>query len=140
MTLYADVRAALRTVLLTVAGLPVERAWEAHEYTPIPGTSFLRDTLLPGFAERVSLGPFGRVRHHSLYQVDLMVPNRKGTVADAVADLVVAAFWPGLQMTYGGQVVTIRTSSRLSGLVSADGVWRQIPVSIDALTHTLNPA
>jgi hypothetical protein len=69
-----------------------------------------------------------------------MVPNRAGTVPDAAADDVVAAFWPGLQLTSGGRVVTVRSASRSAALVSEDGAWRQVPVTVDLFTHTLNPA
>lgn len=140
MSLYGDVRSALRAKLATVVTLPPSRAFEARVYEPELGTAWVRDTLLPGPAARLALGPLARVRHFALYQIDVFVPARQGTAADSAADDIVAAFWPGLILTTGTQVLTVQTASRAAARTSEDGAWRQLPVTIDLMTHTTNPA
>lgn len=141
MSLYADVRAALRTTLLTVAGIPPveQRAWEGRDFTPTAGTAWMRDTLLPAGADRLSVGPYARVRHIAIYQVDLFVPALRGTEGDGPADAIIAAFWPGLLLSYNGQTVLVRSASR-GPAITTDAAWRQLPMSITVEMDTTNPA
>lgn len=141
MSLYRDTRAALRSALLAVPGLPPEaqRAWEGRDFTPTAGTPWLRDTMLPASADRLSVGPLARVRHTAIYQIDLFVPALRGTEYDGPADAIVAALWPGLLLTYNGQTVLVRRASRAPA-ITADAAWRQLPISITVEMDTTNPA
>lgn len=141
MSLYSDLRGALRTRLLTVSGIPdaPQRAWEGRDFTPTAGTAWLRDTVLPAGADRVSVGPYARVRHLALYQVDLFVPALRGTEGDGPADAIIAAFWPGLVLSYNGQTVLVRSATR-GPAITTDAAWRQLPMSIAVEMDTTNPA
>jgi hypothetical protein len=136
---YADVRAALRTKLLTVAGLPEDRAWEAREYKPQADRPYVRETLIPGGASRQTISNPARVLTTALYQVDVMlVDDGTGTTGDAIADAIVNAFWPGLELSYNGQRVLIRTAHR--GPTQDNPPHRQLPVTVFLEMRTLTPS
>lgn len=136
---YGAVRLALRARLATLTVLAtLPRAWEGHDFTRPTGQAWLGETLLPGPAERIALGnPGARVRNFASYQMSLFVPFTRQTRDDTLRDQLVTHFWPGLQLTHSGQVITIRRTSPAAPVPEAG--WRQLPVTIAVEFDTRNP-
>jgi hypothetical protein len=101
---------ALRTVLLTVSGLPAQRMWQNQRAEPTPTASSVEDEILLWDTRARELGSASNgawARSDVLYRVKVRVP--KGTDAHVLFALVVAigdAFRTAT-MSIDGQTVTV---------------------------------
>tara|TARA_R110000868_G_scaffold402166_1_gene678280 strand:- start:341 stop:772 length:432 start_codon:yes stop_codon:yes gene_type:complete len=137
-TSFLDISAALSVNLNTYAvANSVAVAWENAQYSPVTGTKYLRETLLPTETLQVELGTAGIDETLGIYQVDAFTPSAsnlgKGEaimLADGIAD----QFKRGSVLTYNGVNVRIRSVSRGTGAI--DGSWFIIPVFIAFKSYT----
>lgn len=136
MSVYGDIRAALRTRLESLANLPAV-AWEARIFERTSNASHLRETFAPNDAATKSLGPLGLIRHEGLYLIDCFVRAGKGAAeADELAGAVMAHFPHNLNMVYNGRIVIVR-KTKPSATQVADG-WIMVPVSVAWYCNTVN--
>ncbi len=131
----AAVRLALRTQILTTPGIPAI-SYEGRAYTPVLGTPFLRERLVPQTAEPLGLGPVQRVRNRGAWFVDVFYPNKVGESAvDAFVQLLLEQFPPAKQLIAGGVTTTIVKAQR-AGTMPDNGSWLQVPVTVQWFADT----
>lgn len=117
------IQAALRAVLVGVSGLPAARAWENRDFTPIPGTEYVAEDMIPVSERPIASGTIEQV---GIYQVTVCWPAGSGTKAPLdLSDDIVAAFPPAASI---GAVCRVDRSWRGNG--RPDGQWYRVPVSI----------
>lgn len=128
-TVYADIRSALRSALLTVPNLP-EVKWEGREYTPTVGTPYLRESLNFGRADLRSLpAAGGKMRLNGLWFLDLFFPPREGTgPAVALVAAIRVAVPHGGSVLYGTQRVHFLGFSAAKAIESND--WYHVPCTL----------
>ena len=144
---HANVRAALRARLLTLPwivaqGSPVTAvAWEGVAWPPVGQPAarapYLRETFKPARSTVLALGPLVPIRQAGLWLVDVFVPaDQQVALADQIAGELLDHFAPHRQLTYGGQVVMVRTVYRNPPLLDAQ--WHQAPVTVDWFADNVN--
>jgi len=135
---FRDMSAALSVNLNVYAvANSVAVAWENHQYSPVTGTKYLRETLLPADTVQVELGSTGIDETLGIYQVDVFAPaNSTAGKSEAVnlADGVADQFNRGLVLTYNSVNVRIRSVSRGAGTI--DGAWFIVPVFVSFKSYT----
>lgn len=137
MSTHTDIIAALRTHLLAVSGLPAARQLENRTFKPVTGTPWVRESLRPISAELASFGNGGLVQERGQYLVDVFYPANTGTRdAFGMADAIVAAFRPGIALTYGGATVRVQRAERAAGQSEPD--WFMVPVAVTYFLHRPN--
>jgi Bacteriophage related domain of unknown function len=136
----SSVRARMRELLLTVSpvgGLPAI-AYEGRAYTPVVGTRWIREQLVPISAEVATLGPTGYVREEFVYRLTVYSPltgSSKLSDHENLVDLIRAKFFPGqevrdLSSRYFGVVTEAARGYSLS-----EPDWIGTPVSIRGYFH-----
>lgn len=121
---HANIAAALATRLATLA-LPT--AWENSPFTP-PAGLYLAESFLPGQTQPFAVTGTDTVG--GIYQVLAMAPKGGTKGAGYAAAKQVADLFPrGFRLTYGGQTVTIRSTSQLPAIEAGDR-WAT-PVSVE---------
>ena len=129
MSYTTDIRAAVRAHLLAIPELPAAKAWEGRAFTPVVGTPYMRESLLPAGRTAASIGSV-TVGHIDLVQIDLFYPfgtelNAMKSMADVLADI---HFRPGTPLAYGPSMAVVMKAERNKPLYSAE--WAQSPVSL----------
>ena len=124
------IRQGLRTILLTVPGLPTNKSWENREFTPPTNTAWIRETLLPsdeGVSASDTITAIGTM------QYDVFWPFGGGTEdAETLADAIKNTFKPDTTIT--SNAYTYR-AERLAGRV--DENWYIIPVRLTYRAHAI---
>lgn len=135
MPVVADYTAALvgalRTRLMTVTGIPTDRAWENVDFTPTNGTPYLEDFWLGGSEQAAEVGATPLQRGRFLYQIKLVVPVGTGIhdvfrLADKIADAMRATGLTIAGSPHPGRVVSVRKGPRLPEAAN----WYSLPISI----------
>ena len=129
-TVFVDISAALDKHLNDLSGKPPV-AWENSGYEPVKGALYLRATNLQGdtFAETE------QDRTDGIYQIDIIAPADEGKAeATAMADTLADRFKQDTEITYNGQIVTIKTVSRRNGF-NEDG-WYSIIIEAVYYSYT----
>ncbi len=107
---HTAVQLALRNRLLTVSGLPA-RAVENKDYTPVAGTAYVEEKLVPATQSMLGLDAASSAIWTGLYVVTLHGLSNTGLAVSTSADSVLAKFAPGLTLTAtDGTVVRISKS------------------------------
>lgn len=122
MTAIFDIRAAIRTRVLTVGSLPADKKWENKKFQPPANTEWLRETFMITSQRHTATGTIETL---GIAQYDLLYPSDTGTnTADTVADALVAAFPPGTSLSG----IQIYRAER--GTAREESHWFMTPVSI----------
>lgn len=131
-------RGALRTILLTVPGLPAARAWQGRPFEPDPTAAFVRETLrLPGRTKR-GIGRAGLIHQPFVYFVDLYYPaTNPFRAVEVVTEAALATFYPGRRVL----AVDVSGVVDQSGAedVMSDARWHHAPVTIRGWYQTPPP-
>lgn len=128
-TLFPDARAALRTHLKLVSGLPAAayRAWEGFAFTPTRGKAFVTDRLASVHSTPRAIGA---IEHGMTYTVTLVFPANEGTGAiEALAGAVVDQFKVGTKLTYGSHTVLCEKAERRGGIIQEPD-WLRLTVEV----------
>lgn len=131
----SSVRSYLRSQLLTITGLPAV-AYEGRPYTPVVGTSWIREQLFPIDAPIETWGSDGYVRESFHYRLTLFSPiGGRLTDHENMLDTIRALFHPGgeirdAQSRYSGTVVEARR-----GMNITEPDWISATVTIDGYIH-----
>lgn len=133
MTTTQDIHGALLARLATVSGLPAI-AHEGVPYRPTTGTAYVVPTLVVS-ARRPANIAASKSRMVGSFEVSVVYPSGEGTGAvNAMADTIVAAFLPPLDLYQNGLAVRIRYAER-RGAAAVDANWLRLHVSIGWRTH-----
>lgn len=141
-TLPNDVRAGLRTLLLTLPGLPpvAQRAWENRNFTPPvnPVLEWIRDTLIFAPTNQVSLGPTALRRTKFTYLIDSFLLPDTGTVPEdtRVGKLALVFNEAGIY-SYNGLTIHIERSGGYPRPLN-DGKWRLVPFTVEGYADVQN--
>lgn len=132
MISHKNVRLALRNILLGVAGLPAQQAWENRDFTTPEDSDWIRDTYLAGDD---ILRANNRLVSNGIYAVDIFTPRGNGTEEiEDLADDIKSAFKAGTQVA--DPDIQIIRSNRGTG--EPDGNWYKMPVRIAFRTFANN--
>lgn len=129
----SSVRSYLRSTLLTVSNLPAV-AYEGRAYTPVIGTAWVRERLMPTDAMVATLGSGGQVREDFLYRLTVFSPfaTLRLTDHEDLVDRIRAKFFPGqtvrdVNSTIFGTVIEVRRGTSLT-----EPDWISTPITISA--------
>lgn len=135
-TIHADMRAAFRERLLTLADLP-EVAWEGREFADQLGVPFIREQFRPVYSRISAIGYGSTIEHRMTGNVTLFYPAKKGTVAiDAMAGELFSLFLPGQSLVFGGSSGTISNTERSALTQEPNWLSCTVTVTITAFTAT----
>lgn len=134
-TLHADLRAAFRQRLASVAGLPSQIAWEGRTFSPVIGQPFMRESFRPIYSQPRAVGVGGTIQHRITGNLTLFYPAGKGTVEiEQAAGLILAAFAPGTSLVYGGATCVVMQAERAPLLQETDYVGCPVTITLQAYT------
>lgn len=136
-TIHTDLRAACRALLLSVAGIPSDIAWEGENKSAGFAGPFIREAFRPIFSDKRAIGPSGTVLHRCTFNLNLFFPAGKGTIEiETAAGLILEAFRPGTSLVYGGSSGMIQKAERMGLGQSPD--FLDCPIIVTLTAHTAN--
>lgn len=132
---HANVRAAVRQRIGSLAGLPAARHWEGEDFAPERGVAFLSETLRPISSAVRGLGASGAIQHNIVASLALNYPAGQGTLQiEQAASALMDGFRPGLSVSYAGQTAIITQVERSPLRQEPD--WLQTTVSATLIAYT----
>lgn len=135
-TFHADLRAAIRSRLLTLPSVPAI-AWEGRQYTPVKGTPYIAESMVPVSSVVRAVGLGGTIAHTITANFTLHFPAGKGTNdVEALAGSVMELFRPGTALVYGTSSGMVQQAERMPLTQEPD--WLNCPVVITIIGHTSN--
>lgn len=141
--IYGNVHSALKQQLKTVSGIPADALWATENVdfekpSPTAGTPWLRETFDPQPNVQASLGNVSRkIRQPGVWTLQLFVPKNSGKqYVEGLAGRIVAAFAPGGTLSYGGQLVDIRSAFATRGLPEPDWYAQLVTITWRADNYT----
>jgi hypothetical protein len=133
---HADLRAAVRTRLQTLSGLPAV-AWEGKDFMPTKGTPWVTETLTPVSSIVRATGLGGTIAHTVIATFTLHYPGNKGTLdIDTMTGSLLEHFRPGTGLVYGGASAIVQQSEPAPLQQEPD--WLNRSVNITIVGHTAN--
>lgn len=145
MTAFAhgECHLSLRGVLLTVQGLPTDRAWENVEYKPKPGTPYLEEEYVPA-AQSLHTTTKGIVEVTGLYIVKWHGLDGQGDAAiHAGVDAILTVFAAGASFAMpSGLTLRIRGDVAPSPgqIVPEDGGFATCAMTIPWRVYASSPS
>lgn len=137
VTIHADMRAAFRARLRTIAGLPSLVAWEGRRFTATAGQPFVRESFRPITSVPRAVGRGGTIAHRINGILTLFFPSGDGTLAiEEAAGLILAGFAPGTSLVHGSAAGSVQQAERGALMVEPD--WLSCPVTVSILAYTAN--
>lgn len=122
-----NVHAVLQSAVADIAGLPTLQRENTRNTNQQAAWS--RFSLLPAETSQATLGDTGKERLNGLAQIDIFTPVDTGvTTALTKAELILAAFPRGTELTISGQIV--RIDRCWVETASQDGKHYHTPVQI----------
>lgn len=135
-SIHTDIRAAFRTLLQTVGGLP-QVAWEGRNFAPTRGTPFLSETVQPISSIVRAVGIGGTIAHTVNLTATLHYPAAAGTLTiETMAGAIMEALRPGVSLTYGTSSAMIQRVERNPVQQSPD--WISVAVVATAVAYSSN--
>lgn len=119
MSLFRDIQRAL-DIHLSLIAAPISVAWENSAFKPLPGTPWIRPTVLNSRSDTLDFD--NASDNPGIYQVDLFYPINKGT-ADLLEKLddIVEHFASDKDLQVGDSRILIRSISKLPSRI--DDIW-----------------
>lgn len=134
-TIHADLRAAFRTKLLSIVGIPADIEFEGTPFSPGIGIPFARESMRAIYSQPRAIGLGGTIQHRVTGNIGLFYPAGKGTLEiETAAGLILAAFAPGTSLVYGGAKGGILQAERAPLLQETDYIGCAITITIQAYT------
>ncbi|MCO4101052.1 MAG: hypothetical protein HEQ38_16995 [Gemmatimonas sp.] len=126
--IYEDLLKALRTVLVTVPGLPTERRWLNTTATTPANAPFVEDDFTNFDSQFAECGPTAMRRCEATYRVVVGVPaNTDAHAALKIAGAIEDTF-AAMQVTIAGHPVEVLSTR--SGPAMKEPTWLKVPVSV----------
>lgn len=133
---HPEIRAAVRTRLQALAGLPAV-SWEGREYRPIKGTPFIAESMTPVSSVVRALGLGGTIAHTITANFTLHFPAGKGTAnVEALAGALLEHYRPGTTLAYGTSAGMVQQAERMPLIQEPD--WLTCAVIVTIVAHTSN--
>jgi hypothetical protein len=122
------ISAALSTHLNSMpGGVPI--AFENSGYTPIIGTTWIRESFLPANTATVGIGDDDSNDFRGIYQISIYTPAGASKYeAHQLVDQISTYFARGIKLTFESQSVKLTRVDVAQGMVS--GAWYMTPVSV----------
>jgi len=126
---HRKISAALSSRLGSLPAAP-PIAYENAKYTPVEGTTWLRESYLPATSSTVGMEPGGSTDFIGVYQVSIYAPlDDYKFESHQLIDSITAHFARGTGLEFDGQAVIIEQVNVAQGLAS--GGWWLMPVSVN---------
>ena len=126
---HRKISAALSSRLNTLTDAP-PIAFENVPFTPVDGTTWLRESYLPANSATVGLEPSGSTDFVGVYQISIYTPLDDSKFgAHQLIDDITAHFTRGTMLVFEGQSVVVEQVNVSQGLAS--GGWWLMPVSVN---------
>ena len=126
---HRKISAALSSRLNSLADAP-PIAFENAKYTPVEGTTWLRESYLPATSSTVGMEPTGSTDFTGVYQVSIYAPlDQSKFKSHALIDSITAHFARGTMLVFEGQDVVVEQVDVAQGLAS--GGWWLMPISVN---------
>ena len=126
---HRKISAALSSRLNTLTDAP-PIAFENVPFTPVDGTTWLRESYLPANSATVGLEPSGSTDFVGVYQISIYTPLDDSKFgAHQLIDDITAHFARGTMLVFEGQAVVVEQVNVSQGLAS--GGWWLMPVSVN---------
>jgi hypothetical protein len=134
---------ALRDRVLSVTGLPADRAWEGAPFTPTVGQPYIEESFVPATSRVWTFpGDGGKVRETGLYVIRYFGLTGEGSVAiRRSVDAIKAKLSPGTAMTLSdGTTLRIRvdTGPYVGELRRMDGGWSVLTLRVPWVSEATN--
>ena len=126
---HRKISAALSSRLNTLTDAP-PIAFENAGYTPVEGTTWLRESYLPAASSTVGMAAGGSTDFIGVYQVNIYAPlDDYKLESHQLIDSITAHFVRGTVLTFDSQSVVIEQVNAAQGLAS--GGWFLMPISVN---------
>jgi len=126
---HRKISAALSSRLNTLTDAP-PIAFENVPFTPVEGTTWLRESYLPATSSTVGMEPGGSTDFIGVYQVSIYAPlDDYKFESHQLIDSITAHFTRGTMLVFEGQAVVVEQVNVSQGLAS--GSWWLMPVSVN---------
>jgi hypothetical protein len=126
---HRKISAALSTRLNSLPSAP-PIAFENAKYTPVEGTTWLRESYLPAASSTIGMEPGGSTDFIGVYQISIYTPlDDYKLESHQLIDSITAHFARGTGLEFDGQAVIIEQVNVAQGLAS--GSWWLMPVSVN---------
>ena len=126
---HRKISAALSSRLNTLTDAP-PIAFENVPFTPVDGTTWLRESYLPANSATVGLEPGGSTDFTGVYQISIYTPlDDYKLESHQLIDSITSHFERGTVLTFDGQAVVVEQVNVSQGLAS--GGWWLMPVSVN---------
>ena len=126
---HRKISAALSSRLNTLTDAP-PIAFENVPFTPVEGTTWLRESYLPATSSTVGMEPGGSTDFIGVYQVSIYAPlDDYKFESHQLIDSITAHFTRGTMLVFEGQSVVVEQVNVAQGLAS--GGWWLMPVSVN---------
>ena len=126
---HRKISAALSTRLNSLPSAP-PIAFENAKYTPVEGTTWLRESYLPAASSTIGMEPGGSTDFTGVYQVSIYTPlDDYKLESHQLIDSITAHFARGTMLVFEGQAVVVEQVNVSQGLAS--GSWWLMPVSVN---------
>lgn len=135
-TVHADLRAAVRQLLLAVPNVP-DQQWEGRAFDATLGVPYVSESFRPLSSDVRALGPGGTISHTVNVSLTLHYPANAGTIAiEQMAGDLLLAFRPGTSLVYGTSKGVVQQVQRGPLLQEPD--WINCAVTLTAVAYTVN--
>ena len=115
---HRKISAALSTRLNSLPSAP-PIAFENAKYTPVEGTTWLRESYLPATSSTVGMEPGGSTDFIGVYQVSIYTPlDDYKLESHQLIDSITAHFARGTMLVFEGQAVVVEQVNVSQGLAS----------------------
>ena len=126
---HRKISAALSSRLNTLTDAP-PIAFENVPFTPVEGTTWLRESYLPAASSTIGMEPGGSTDFTGVYQVSIYAPlDDYKFESHQLIDSITAHFTRGTMLVFEGQSVVVEQVNVAQGLAS--GGWWLMPVSVN---------
>ena len=126
---HRKISAALSSRLNTLTDAP-PIAFENVPFTPVEGTTWLRESYLPATSSTVGMEPGGSTDFIGVYQVSIYAPlDDYKFESHQLIVWFTAHFTRGTMLVFEGQSVVVEQVNVAQGLAS--GGWWLMPVSVN---------
>ena len=126
---HRKISAALSSRLNTLTDAP-PIAFENVPFTPVEGTTWLRESYLPAASSTIGMEPGGSTDFTGVYQVSIYTPlDDYKLESHQLIDSITAHFARGTMLVFEGQAVVVEQVNVSQGLAS--GSWWLMPVSVN---------
>lgn len=111
----------------TAQSVPV--AWDCSPYTPVSGTKYVSQVLIPARPQNILVGKDSTQRYTGIYQIDVYSSSAKAKKdADDIVALLEAVFKVGYSITYSG--TTVQIENFYSDPLGLEKGWYRVSISI----------